>query len=243
MRRLQGKASIVTGAAAGIGLAISRRFVEEGARVVAVDVAPNDDLDRLAGGQLAVVKADVAQEGEAQRIVAAACEHFNGLDVLVNCAGIGRPAPLCDVSLQDFDDVLGVNLVGPFLLMKYGIPLMIERGGGSIVNIGSVQSMVAQPKCAAYASSKGGILMLSRAAAVDYGAQGIRANTICPGTIQTPRLAKLSSDDVARLRELHPLGRLGEADEVAALAVFLASDESSFCTGGAYTVDAGRTAT
>jgi len=119
---------------------------------------------------------------------------------------------------------------------------MMEGGGGAIVNIASVQSLVAQPACAAYAASKGGLLMLTRVAAVDYGHHGIRANAICPGTIDTPRLAKLSDDHLEALRDAHLVGRLGTPDEVAALALFLASDESSFCTGAAYLVDGGRTA-
>src|SRR3954451_18349526 len=135
MARLQDKITIVTGAGGGIGLAITRRFLDEGAKVIAVDVAPTADLRQLSSDSCAIVEADVAGEAQAKTIVAAARDDFGALDVLGNCAGIGRPAPLCDVSLQDFRDVLDVNLVGPFLLMKYGIPLMIARGGGSIVNI------------------------------------------------------------------------------------------------------------
>jgi NAD(P)-dependent dehydrogenase (short-subunit alcohol dehydrogenase family) len=243
MGRLAGKHAIVTGAGAGIGLAIVTRFRQEGARVIAVDMVATPELTEAADGDVIVVLGDVSSEDTVATMISRAGDDWGRLDVLVNCAGIGRPNPLCDVPLEDFRAVLEVNLVAPFMAMKHAIPLMIAGGGGSIVNIGSVQSLVAQPHCAPYAASKGGLLMLSRAAAVDYGSQRIRSNTICPGTIDTPRLGKLSAEQIDRLRSLHPVGRLGQADEVASMAVFLASDESAFCTGGAYVVDGGRTAT
>jgi NAD(P)-dependent dehydrogenase (short-subunit alcohol dehydrogenase family) len=156
----------------------------------------------------------------------------------------GGQAPVADFDEETFDRVLAVNVRGPFLGMKHAIPLMLEGGGGSMINMASIGSFVAQPNSCAYLSSKGAVLMLTKTAALEYARQGIRINAICPGGIETPLVAgAMSAERLDVFRELHPVGRLGRPEEIAAMAVFLASDESSFATGAAFVVDGGRTAT
>jgi NAD(P)-dependent dehydrogenase (short-subunit alcohol dehydrogenase family) len=240
--RLSGKVAVVTGANAGIGRAISTRFAAEGARVLAVDVSEGEDL---ADEAIVVHRADVSDSGAWREIIATARRLWGRLDVLCNNAGIaGGEAPVADFDEEIFDRVLAVNVRGPFLGMKYAIPLMLEGGGGSIINMASIGSFVAQPNSCAYLSSKGAVLMLTKTAALEYARQGLRINAICPGGIETPLVANaMAPQRLEAFRQLHPVGRLGRPEEIAAMAVFLASDESCFATGAAFVVDGGRTAT
>jgi len=250
--RLDGKVALITGAASGIGAVAARLFAGEGARVVVADVS--DDAGRAtveeieaAGGQAAYVHADVSNADDARAMVAFAMERFGSLDVLHNNAGV---FPAADGSVTDTDEdvwdlVMRINLKGVYLGCRFGIPAMLEGGGGSIVNVASfVALMGAATPQIAYTSSKGGVLAMTREIAVEFARRGIRANALCPGPIETPLMAELLADPDRRQRRLvHiPIGRFGRPDEIANAALFLASDESSFMTGAALVVDGGITA-
>jgi NAD(P)-dependent dehydrogenase (short-subunit alcohol dehydrogenase family) len=250
--RLDGKVALITGAASGIGAVAARLFAGEGARVVVADVS--DDAGRATieeieatGGQAAYVHADVSSADDARAMVAFAMERFGSLDVLHNNAGV---FPAADGSVTDTDEdvwdlVMRINLKGVFLGCRFGIPAMLQGGGGSIVNVASfVALMGAATPQIAYTSSKGGVLAMTREIAVEFARSGIRANALCPGPIETPLLAELLADPARRQRRLvHiPIGRFGRPEEIANAALFLASDESSFMTGAALVVDGGITA-
>jgi NAD(P)-dependent dehydrogenase (short-subunit alcohol dehydrogenase family) len=249
MGRLDGKVALITGAAGGMGLAAAKLFVEEGARVVLTDVA------REAGERAAVdlgkaahfVPADVSRPADAQAMVRAAVDRFGGLHVLYNNAGVMLPddGGVVETDEETWDRTMSINLKGVWLGCKYGIPAMLDSGGGSIVNVASfVALMGAATPQIAYTATKGGVLSMTREIAVEYARQGIRANALCPGPIETPLLTQLFSDPAARERRtVHiPMGRLGQADEVVRAALWLASDESSLMTGAALVVDGGITA-
>jgi NAD(P)-dependent dehydrogenase (short-subunit alcohol dehydrogenase family) len=244
--------ALVTGAGSGIGRESALLFAAEGARLVAVDA----DLGRAeataeaigdAGGEAIAVRADVAKARDVEAAVAAARRRFGALHVLFNNAGIfpdGDGVPE-ETDEEVFDRVIAVNLKGVFLGCKYGIPALRASGGGSIVNTASfVALMGAATAQIAYTASKGGVLALTREVAVAHARQGIRANALCPGPVNTPLLAQLLAEPAARARRLvHvPMGRLAEAGEVARAALFLASDESSYVNGSAFVVDGGITA-
>ena len=252
MDRLEGKVALITGAGSGIGKVTAERFAAEGAEVVVADLAV-DEAEAVAagitaaGGAAHAVGVDVADEDRVDAMVAAAVDTYGGLHVLVNNAGI---FPADDGGVRDtppatWQKVMEVNLKGVWLGCRAAIPAMLESGGGSIVNIASfVALMGAATAQVAYTASKGGVLALTREAAVEYARSGIRVNALCPGPIETPLLAELLADPVRRQRRLvHiPLGRFGRPEEIAAAALFLASDESSFVTGSALVVDGGITA-
>ncbi len=239
--QLAGKVAIVTGTASGIGRAVAARFAAEGAHVVGVDVAtvPGGDL----GARISVLPCDVSDETSVAGVISAVRSQHGRLDVLCNAAGITGGGPMTELSAAAFDRVMAVNVRGTFLTMKHAIPLMIDSGGGSIINLGSIASFVASGRSSAYTASKGAVMALTRSTAVEFAAQGIRANAICPGTIETPINAGMDPELKAIYLGKHPIGRLGHVDEIAAMAVFLASDECAFATGAAFVIDGGRTAT
>jgi NAD(P)-dependent dehydrogenase (short-subunit alcohol dehydrogenase family) len=239
MNRLIGKRALVTGVSSGIGAACARLFAREGARVAGIDLAKPAGDAALVSFQ----EADVREEAPVAAAVAGALRSLGGLDVLVNAAGVagGGPAHLCD--LAEWRRVLDVNLTGTFLVTKHALPALIEQRRGSIVNLASVEGLEGGESMSAYNASKGGVVLLTRNLALDYGAFGIRANAICPGFIRTPMMSLLANPNLAevtkRIEAAHALGRLGEPEEVANVALFLASDESSFVSGGSITVDGG----
>lgn len=244
---LQGKVAVVTGAASGIGLAIAQRFYAEGARLVVADISGNESAVANELGERAIaVHADVTSATDIQDMFKRATERFGGIDILCNNAGIdGDMTFIADVGEAQYERVMAINLRGVFLGMKYGIPLLRERGGGSIVNISSVAGITATPGLGVYGASKAGVNQLTRSAAVEYARDGIRVNAICPAMIETAlvsHLLKTNPDDAARVLAVTPMGRIGQPAEVAAAALFLASAESSYITGvslpvdGAYTV-------
>jgi NAD(P)-dependent dehydrogenase (short-subunit alcohol dehydrogenase family) len=246
--QFENKVAMVTGAGSGIGEAIARRMAEEGARVVVADV--NEQAARQVAaaiereGRTAVaVLQDVADPASVEKSVNFSLEKFGRLDVAVNNAGItGDLAPLADYSLEGWNKVIAVNLGGVFYGMKYQIPAMLRSGGGSIVNIASILGSVAARNSAGYNSAKHGVVGLTKSAALEYSADGIRVNAIGPGYIDTPLLKALDKEVYDGLVDLHPIGRLGQPEEVAELALFLASDRASFVTGSYHVADGGYTA-
>jgi NAD(P)-dependent dehydrogenase (short-subunit alcohol dehydrogenase family) len=249
MGRLEGKVALITGAASGMGLAAAKLFASEGARVVLSDVV--EEAGRSAAEEIgraaAFVTADVSKAADADAMVRFAVDTFGGLHVLYNNAGVFLPQDggAVETPEETWDRTMSINLKGVWLGCKFGIPAMVESGGGSIINVASfVALMGAATAQIAYTASKGAVLSMTREIAVEYARRGIRANALCPGPIETPLLAELMSDPQRRARRLvHiPIGRLGRAEEVVRAALWLASDESSLMTGAALVVDGGITA-
>ena len=252
MARLDGKVALITGAASGMGKIAAQLFSREGARVVLADVTDEAGTSaakeiQAVGGEAAYVHADVSKQSEVENAVRSAVQQFGSLNVLYNNAGIfpADDGSVTETSEHTWDRVMDINLKGVFLGCKYAIPAMIESGGGSIINVASFVALVgAATAQIAYTASKGGVLSMTREIAVEFARKGIRANALCPGPIETPLLAELLADPVRRERRLvHiPVGRFGQAQEIARAALFLASDESSFVTGATFVVDGGITA-
>ncbi|MAG36099.1 MAG: short-chain dehydrogenase [Dehalococcoidia bacterium] len=254
--RLAGKVAIVTGAAHGIGEATAAAFASEGARIVIADrdVPAARALAGRIGKNALAVETDVGQEGSVRRLFAAVSEQVGPSDILVNCAGIAVGGAVDETSREAWQRVLQVNLESIFLCSREAVRQMRESGGGAIINIASVQGLVGLAGWSAYAASKGGIIALTRQMAVEYAADGIRVNAICPGAIDTALLAnsaaereQLAASDPAAGRtqaaaRMCPLGRVGRPEEVATAALFLASDEASYVTGHSLVVDGGHTA-
>lgn len=242
-QRLQGKVSMVTGAASGIGEAIARSFAQEGSTVVVVDLeeGPAKEVASSIGGSARAV--DVGDPEAVRDLIDGIVREHGHLDVAVNNAGIGgESAPVGEYPIETWRKVIQVNLDGVFYCMRYQIPAMLQNGGGSIINMGSVLSSVAFEQSSAYVAAKHGLLGLTRTAAIEYSEKGVRANVVGPGFIDTPLLQRPESAElVAGVVPLHPIGRLGRPEEVAAVVTFLASDEASFVSGSYYTVDGGYT--
>lgn len=246
---LQGKVAIVTGAGSGIGRASALRFAAEGAAVVAADIrGPKVDetvaLIERDGGTAAPCQANVSDAADAERMVAFAVDTFGGLDALFNNAGTLRPGTAVDLSVEDWDLVMAVNVRSVFLGAKYAVPALAARGGGTIVSTASVSGLNGDPASVVYSASKAAVINLTRSLAVDHARQQIRVNCICPGAIDTPPVGRMLTDPESRARSerAHPLGRIGRPEEIAAAAVWLSSEESSFVTGQAIVVDGGLTA-
>ena len=254
---LLGKVAVVTGSAGGIGGAIARAMASAGARVVVSDVQPGDGTVsqiEQAGGEAAFLSCDVSDPTQVQALVDGTVERFGGLDILVNNAGIaGGTGSAHELDLADWNRALAVNLTGPFLCTHFALPHLLASGAGRIVNIASTYGLIGAPEAPAYCASKGGLVNLTRQLAVDYSGQGIRVNAICPGYIDTDMgghraaLGGAASLEARERREAaaarQPIGRQAQAEEVASVAVFLASDASSFMTGSIVTVDGGCTTT
>jgi 2-keto-3-deoxy-L-fuconate dehydrogenase len=233
-----GKRALVTGAGSGIGAAVARRLATDGADVVLADVAlaPVEELARELGGR--ALQLDVRDEEQVAPAMA-------GLDVLVNVAGIGSTTSVPDTPLDVWENVFAVNARGTFLCCKHAIPGMAERRSGSIVNVASIAALVGLRNRAAYCASKGAVVALTRALALDHVADGIRVNAVCPGTVDSPwvrRLVEDAGESLDDLRARQPMGRLGLPEEVADAVAYLASDAAGFVTGSALVIDGGLTA-
>ena len=242
--KLADKVAVVTGAGSGIGAAITEALYREGAKVVAADISgqQEDVAKRLGEGCLAV-HADVTSGADIQAMLAAATSTFGRLDIVCNNAGIdGELGPTGDCSEENYDRVMAINARGVFLGMRYAIPILVAGGGGAIVNTASIASQVAFPTMAPYCASKGAILMMTKTAAVEYAAAGVRINCICPGVTDTAFVHRLPQALIDGAKALTPLGRMGQPEEMAKAVVFLASDDASFITGAALTADGGYTA-
>ena len=243
--RLEGKVAVITGGASGIGRETAKRFAEEGARVCVVDLADEPGKETAAEIDGLYIHADVTNPDDVQGMYREASERFGGLDVLFNNAGISPPDDdsILETELEAWQRVQDVNLKSVFLCCKYGIPYLLERGGGSIINTASfVAVMGAAASQISYTASKGGVLAMSRELGVQFARQGVRVNALCPGPVNTPLLQELFAKDPekAERRLVHlPMGRFAEATEIANGALFLASDESSYVTASTFLVDGG----
>jgi len=252
MKEFAGKVAVVTGTT-GIGRAIAMRFAAGGAQVVAcgIETAANEELIRDAaklGLTLQVENCDVTNLDQVRSVITKTVSRVGGLDIIVNAAAVHPFGTVVETDLATWNRCMMVNVGSIYLLAHLGIPEMKKRGGGCIINLASVQGYACQRGVAAYATSKGAVHSLTRALALDHAADHIRVNSISPGSIRTPMLARSAShfspdvptDEVfARFGAAHPLGRIGTPEEVAELAAFLASDKAGFCTGGDYLVDGG----
>lgn len=248
MAKLTDKVAIVTGAASGIGRASAALFAREGASVVLADINESGAVDAAreitdSGGTAVAVRVDVSDAGSVAAMVKTAVTHFGRLDVLFNNAGIGGAfASFADYSDAQFDRIIAVNLKGVFLGMKFGIPAMLKIGGGAIINTASVAGMIGARGYAGYSASKGGVIQLTKVAALEYATRNIRVNCICPGGVDTPILEMVPAAHRAVVATTNPMQRLAQPEEIATLALFLACDDSSFATGAAFVADGGSLA-
>ena len=256
MKEFEGKVALVTGTT-GIGLATARRLASGGAAIIAcgIDRAANAalkaELEGSAAGAL-VIGADVSVPDQVRDALAAGVERFGGLDIIVNSAAVHPYGTATSTDFETWNKAMSVNVGSIYLTAHFGIPEMTRRGGGAIVNVASVQGFACQQNVAAYATTKGAIHTLTRALALDHARSGIRVNSVSPGSIRTPILEKAARGDngsdadveaaYKRFGEAHPIGRIGEPEEVAELIAFLCSAKAGFCTGADYKIDGGLTA-
>ncbi|NQT72631.1 MAG: SDR family oxidoreductase [Chloroflexi bacterium] len=249
MTRLpEGKVAMVTGAGSGIGRASALAFAKNGAKVVVNDIVAEGaeetvEMIKAAGGEAILVKADVTQAIEVENLINKTVEIYGQLDYAHNNAGIdGEPAPLADCTIENWDRTIGINLRGVFLCMKYEIPQMVKQGNGAIVNTASIAGLIGTANMPAYNAAKHGVVGLTRTAALEYAATGIRINAVCPGATRTALLDSVMvvmPELLETLESSHPVGRIAEPEEIANTVVWLCSDEASFVTGHPMVVDGG----
>jgi NAD(P)-dependent dehydrogenase (short-subunit alcohol dehydrogenase family) len=250
--RLENKIAIITGGGDGIGQAAALLFAREGASVVIADIDPKRgnktvDMIKAENNESMFVEVDIAKEDSVKNMIKEVIDAYGKIDILVNSAAIFVEATVLNTSVEDWDNIMAVNLRGMFLCCKYVIPEMIKAGGGSIVNIGSEAGITGFKNQTAYDTSKGGVVNMTRCLALDFAGQNIRANCVCPGTTETPMVKKAIeiAPDPAKARrsfEARPLLRLGRPEEIAAGILYLASDESPYATGAILSIDGGKTA-
>lgn len=246
-----GKVALVTGGGAGIGRATALAFAQAGARVAIVDIVEEAGREVVAaitaaGGEAMFIRADVVNAAEVEAMVARTVEAYGKIDCAFNNAGIEEEhMRLAECSEATFDRIMAINVKGVWLALKYELAAMLRSGGGAIVNTASVAGLVAAPKMAAYCASKHAVLGLTKSAAIEYARKNIRVNAVCPGVIRTPmyeRALQVDPKGTAQVAQMHPIGRVGEPEEVAAVVLWLCSDAAGFVTGHAHTVDGGLTA-
>ena len=241
---LAGKTAFVTGGCGGIGRAICERFAREGARVIAADLASQDELpDRVE-----FLAYDVTDESICQQTFTALAERWDKLDILVNAAGIEIEKTIEDTTLEEWNRIFAINVTGMFLTSKYALPLVRKSDAASIINFGSYDGYIADPELAAYCATKGAVHALTRAMACDHGPEGIRVNAVCPGYVNTPMLQSFFGDsgDIETLkqavRDVHPMRTYGEPEDIANLVNWLASDEARYASGQLWVLDGGLSA-
>ena len=251
--RLSGKITLITGAGGGIGRAAATLFAREGATVVVNDwnaASAEETVQRIreAGGEALFVEADVSEPAQVEAMIQRTVETYGKLDVLYNNAAVGYSAPMTngsvlDISPEDWDRVMAINLRSVYLGCKHAIPVMVRQGGGAIINTASIMALRAMPGADGYTAAKGGILSLSRTLAKQFGPEGVRVNVLCPGTTATPMIGYPLeiSEDVSVETSYIPLGRLARPEDMAYAALYLASDEAAFVTGAVLVVDGGQT--
>jgi NAD(P)-dependent dehydrogenase (short-subunit alcohol dehydrogenase family) len=247
MSLFNGKTAIVTGAASGIGRTSALLYAKKGAKIVVSDVDSNGGQETVQmitdqGGEAFFFQADVSDHKQCEALVEATVSEYGRLDIGFNNAGIGgEQNPTADYSIEGWQKLIGINLSGVFYCMKYQIPAMLKTGGGAIVNMASILARVGIENSPAYVTSKHGVIGMTQNAAIEYGRHGIRVNAVGPGFIRTPLIAELEANEEVRnqLIAMHPIGRLGEPEEVAELVIWLSSDKASFVTGAYYPVDGG----
>ncbi len=249
MKNLENKVAIVTGGGSGIGSATAILLAAEGAKIVIADVdeaGASETVSQIkaAKGEALFIKTDTSKPSEHKSLVEQTVKKYGGLHIAVNNAGIGGPMlPVGEYPIDGWDKVIGINLSGVFYGMHYQIPAMLKSGGGSIINMASILGIVGTPNLSAYAAAKHGVIGLTQTAALEYADKKIRINAVGPGYINTPLLTKTLDDTtINALAAMHPIGRLGTAEEVAELVMWLSSSKSSFVTGSYYTIDGGYTA-
>lgn len=245
MAELQGKVAVITGAGSGMGRAAAEVFVREGARVLAADVSgAQDDTAAALGDAVVPLRVDVSNERDIEAMFSTALDAFGKVDAVLNVAGIAGAAPLADLSVEEFDRFISVNLTGVMLGTKHGIRAMLPTGGGAILNWSSTGGLNgSRLPTAAYSASKAGVIAITKAAAIEYGAEGIRANTICPGFVETAMSGgKGAFERFPQLVGSIALKRPGQPEEVGELASFLASDRATYITGAVIAIDGGSTA-
>jgi NAD(P)-dependent dehydrogenase (short-subunit alcohol dehydrogenase family) len=251
--RLADKVAVITGAGSGIGRATAMLFAQEGAKVVVVDYAPEGgqetvEMIRRNGGEAIFVETDVSKAAAVEEMVQTAVDTYGKIDILFNNAAVTIPASVVDATEAVWDKTMDIDLKGVFLPSKYAIPHMIKGDGGSVINTASMCGLVASPNQAPYSAAKGGVIALTRQMAIDYATHNIRVNSICPSEVRTPMFLGFinrAPDPEKKMQELIariPLGRVAEPEEIARVALFLASDESSYVTGVTLPVDGGLTA-
>jgi dihydroanticapsin dehydrogenase len=250
--KLDGRRALVTGGASGIGFAIATRFLQEGARVVIADMNDKeaDAAIKRSGGKLGKTIGDVSKNADAERMVNEAASQMGGLDILVNNAGIETSGSVTTADDGEWERQINVNLNGVYRMSRYGIPKLIEAGGGTVVNMSSVGGLVAVKDFSAYGASKAAVIQLTRSMAADYAPNNIRVNALCPGAVETPLLQRavdrMGGDKPEELRAMYAsftlLNRIARPEEIASVALFLASEESSFVTGVSIPVDGGFSA-
>jgi len=251
MNEFQGKVALVTGGTSGIGRAAAIGYSQEGAKVVVAGrrVAEGEETVRLVhaqGGEAIFVPTDVAQESQVKNLIERTLEHFARLDFAFNNAGIEQePTPFLEQTVDTYDQVMGINVKGVWLSMKYEIPAMLKTGGGSIVNTSSGLGVIGMPGVEVYVASKHAVIGLTKSAALEFGKQGIRVNAVLPAVIDTDMFQRFAGDKPefrAQITALHPIGRIGKSEEIADAAIWLSSSKSSFVTGHSLLVDGGFTA-
>ncbi len=240
--RLARKKAIVTGGAGGIGTAICRRFEEEGAEVISLDIALGNQ------GNWAGLQVDITNQNDLQAIFAKISDQWDRVDVVVNAAGIEIEKTIEETSLEEWNRIFAINVTGTFLVSKFSLPLLRQSGKGNIINFGSYDGFIADPKLAAYCATKGAVHALTKAMACDHGPEGIRVNAICPGFVDTPMLESFVGENgniqdlKKHIEKLHPTGTMGQPEDIAGLVVWLASDEARYASGQLWIMDGGLTA-